>query len=552
MTAPAIITVPEGYGPYQQPGYKGTPDLEVQEEIKAADSTLKESLRHQAVTDRYFLANGILGYADVNPYTHGAFLRAIEDKSIKRRVFLMHRGSLKSTLGTVTDSVGEALENPDHYRGLIVNEVEENAVGFLSEIKAHFENNELIHELFPELIPKRFGGPGSKWSTTKACLPRSTSYKEWTWRAVGVGTAIVSQHFTRIKCDDLIGFEASHSAAAMKFAISYAKSMEPLLVNMDEDIIDFIGTRWAINDLYREMIRVYGNDMSYFAREDIEVVPQNISDEVLLEAGFKQEELHEVRGTRQPIFRRKFSLRRLKRLEEIDPVLYYAQFKNNPIADGVKDFDSTKIKYFDFDSAGNVVYRDRNGIISRWPRQALDIVIACDPNAGELTSPDFPAIGVYAFSPRDEQFCLDIWSKRVQPDKAIEKLFEMYEQWQPRICGIEKAGQQTMAFWMKKLARDRGTYINYEPLLHKNRNKNERIRKALVGTISAGNFYIRKHQTNLLHQIRFHPDLDNDDEIDTAAYATEITVRPMTQQEHAKEKHAVNLILASRNQVTGY
>ncbi len=551
MTAPAL-KIPDGYGSYRDASFEPQIDPEVKEEIKGADETLKQSLRRRACEDRYFLAAGVLGYQDVNPYTHGPLIRGLEDKSLKRRMFLMHRGSLKSTLGTVTDSVGESLTDADHYRGLIVNEVEENAVGFLSEIKAHFENNELIHELFPERIPSRFGGPGSKWSTTKACLPRSTSYKEWTWRAVGVGTAIVSQHFTRIKCDDLIGFDASHSAAAMKFAISYAKSMEPLLVNMDEDIIDFIGTRWAINDLYKEMLRVYGDDMSYFAREDIEVVPQEISDDVLIEAGFKVEELEHVRGTRQPIFRRKFSLHRLKRLEEIDPVLYYAQFKNNPIADGIKDFDSTKVKYFDFDSAGNLVFRDRNGQISRWPRQALDIVMACDPNAGELTSPDLPAIGVFAFSPNDEQFCLDMWSRRVQPDTFVEKMFEMWEQWSPRVCGIEKAGMSTAAFWMKKLARDRGTYINYEPLTHKNRNKQERIRKAIVGTINAGNFYIRRHQTSLMHQIRFHPDLDNDDEIDTAAYATELTVRPMTQKQYSAEKRAVEHILASRNQITGY
>lgn len=536
---------------YREP-YEPHVSSELLEEVRGMSETQREALRTACKKDRYFLARGVLGYADVNPYSHGPLCRAVEDKSCNRRMFLEPRGHLKSTIATITDEVGDALADPEEYRSLIVNEIEENAIGFLSEIKAHFENNEILRDLFPDLLPKKFGGPGSKWSTHKACLNRLTAYKEWTWTAAGVGKALAGNHYKKIKCDDLIGFEAGESPAAMRFAVKFAKALEPLLISMEEDFIDFVGTRWAIYDLYREMLNLYGDEMAYFAREDIEIVP-DLPEKVLREAGFRFEDPAEIIGTPQPIFPAKFSLKLLARMARIDPVLYYAQFKNNPIADGIKDFNATKLQWFDFDRAGNVVYRDPiSRHLLRWPRGQLDIVMTCDPNGGELTAKDLPAIVVSAYSPTDQIFVFDTWSRRVQPDTYVERIYDMWEQWQPRILGIEKAGQQSSLFYFKKLARDRKVYINVEPLHHKNRDKSERIRKALQPSINQGKVYIRKAQTTLQHQVRFHPDLDNDDEIDALAYATELYVRPLKKEESDEEESAVNTVLAMRSKTTGY
>lgn len=548
-----IIKSTEGF----RAPYEPHPDPELREEIQGMNETMLEGLRKACKTDRYFLGRGVLGYKDINPYTHGPLCRALEDKTKRRRMYLQHRGSLKSTVGTIVDSVAEGLADPDECRILIVNEVELNAVGFLSEIKTHFETNDILKELFPDLIPKKFGGPGSKWSTDRACLNRSTGYKEWTWTAAGVGKALVGNHFSHIKADDLIGFEASQSAAAMRFAIAFAKSMEPLLIDMDENIIDFVGTRWAIYDLYREMLNIYPGDMSYFAREDIEIVPEGVSDEVLIDAGFTEKkgytDLRAIRGTMQPIFPKKFSLKQLNRLARVEPVLYYAQYKNNPIADGIKDFRTDDIRWCDVDRNGHIVYRDPvTERLQRWTRDQVDIVMAVDPNSGELTAPDFPAIIIAAYSPLNQLFVLDAWSRRVQPDTFVQQMYEMWEYWQPRVCGVEKAGQQSIAFYFRLLANERKTYINIVPLQHKNREKTARIRKAIQPIIREGRLYLRKAQAVLQHQIRFHPDLDNDDEIDALAYVTELVITPASQKEQDDEEEAKVKVLATRSRTTGY
>lgn len=541
--------------------YNPTPSPELMEEVAGFSEAQREALRDRSRHDRYFLAKGILGYTDVNPYTHGPLCRALEDTSRKRRMFLKPRGHLKTTLCTVTDEIGDALTDPEEYRGLILNEIESKAVGFLSEIKAHFENNKLIHDLFPDLLPKKYGGPGSKWSTNQACLNRSTSYKEWTWTAAGVGTALAGNHYKKIKCDDLIGFEARESAAAMRYAIAFAKTLEPLLIDMDEDYIDFVGTRWAIFDLYREMLRAYGDDMLYFAREDIEVVPP-LSLLALREAGFGRiagtkaeltdEEVLDKIGTEQPIFPRKFTLKQLRRLSIIDPILYYAQYKNNPVSDGQKDFNSKKVNFFDFDSDGRVVYRDHRGQLQRWRREQLDIVMCCDPNSGELTAPDLAAITVTGYSPKGQVFHLDEWAKRCLPDEYIEAIFDMWQRWQPRVMGIEEAAQQSIRFWFKKTMKARRVYINEVALKPRNRKKPERIRKNLQPIINTGKFFVRKAHSLIRHQIMYHPDLENDDVLDCDAYAAELWQSPMTLSEQEEAEDAVQKVMDMRNARTGY
>ena len=559
-----MTTLPPGFRESFRAPFEPAPDLELLEEVRAMPGSVREGLRNKARHDRYFLAKGILGYKDVNPYTHGPLCRALEDKTRQRRMFLMHRGSLKTTIATITDSIGDALADPEETRILIVNEIEQNAIGFLSEIKAHFENNDLLRELFPELIPERFGGPGSRWSTTQACLPRKSSYKEWTWTAAGIGKAITGNHYSKIKNDDLIGFEARESPAAMRYAIAFAKAEEPLLIDMDENVIDWVGTRWGLQDLYRAMLDAYGEDIAYFAREDIEEVPA-LDVKFLHACGFgyagkdrpnlTDEQILAKISTLQPIFPRKFSLKKLHRLSVIDPVLYYAQYKNNPIADGIKDFDSTKLRWFDLDDYGNIIYRGDSGRLQRYARESLDIVMACDPNSGEITAKDPPAIGVYALSPRPDEFvfCLESWSKRgVQPDAFVDKIFEVWGRWHPRVVGIEKAGQQTTEFYFRKKMRDLKVYVNVVPVTPKNREKTNRIRKALQPIINGSRFFVRKSQTNLRHQVQFHPDLENDDELDCAAYATEIFRPSFGSADDDEVEAAAKTVMSRRSSITGY
>ena len=488
-------------------------------------------LRDKCKEDLFFLASGVLGYKDVNIQTHGGLCRFLEREPSPRRMVLMPRGHLKSTLCTIADSVRLALRNPDECRVLIMNETEDNAIGFLAEIKAHFVQNDMLRTLFPEIIPEKISGPGSTWSATMASLRRGTGYKEGTWSAVGGKTAAVSRHFTHIKVDDIIGLEAKRSPTVMKAALEVIDNLDPLLINLDEDIIDFIGTRKLIHDAYAHVMHLYEGELKIFRRRPLE--------------------------DGEPIFPQKFTRDRLLRIKLLRPEFYAAEYENDPVGKGVRDFDVGKVKKFVFANNGDVVWKDTAEQVRRWPLESLNIVIAADPNSGELTAPDFAGIIVSGVSPEDQIFVLETWSDRVTPTDIVDKILELAKKWGPRVVGIEQAGQQSTRFYFAKKAREEGQNFAVIPLKPKNRDKGVRIRNSLEPIINAGRLYVLATQTTMLRQIEFHPDLENDDEIDPLAYGTEegmweVPVLLGEDDEEDEKTELERMALAGRNKRTGY
>jgi hypothetical protein len=97
-------------------------EQEVAEEINALSSMDTLALRRMAQEDLYFMAKGILGYPDVNIDTHGEFCRFFDSEPKLRRLGLMPRSHLKSTIATIADSIRIVVDNPEHERVLISSE----------------------------------------------------------------------------------------------------------------------------------------------------------------------------------------------------------------------------------------------------------------------------------------------------------------------------------------------------------------------------------------------------------------------------------------------
>lgn len=511
----------------------GSQPPEVVEEVKALSASRVEGLRRMAQTDLYFLCNGVLGMADLTPYTHGPLCRFMEREPANRRLVTVARGTLKSSICTVGHGVQLGLRDHNGLRLGIFSESGGNATGWLHEIKQHFRNNEIIAELFPEVLPERYEGPGSWWKDAEACLRRDKEFsavKEATYTAFGIESASTSQHYNYIKLDDLIGEAAKGSPGVMERANRFLKALTPLLVDPSSDVIDLIGTRKGLHDSY-------GFALTYFK-------------------GIAQYHRPAIENGKS-VFPERLPLEFLQELLETDPITYYSEYDNNPIGEGSKDFDATRIKDFDFDAQGNVVYRDANGVLRRWNIDQLDVVMTVDPNSGSLTAPDYPAIVVSAVSPRDQVFVLDSWARRVDPEAFVDRIYEMWRRWKPRVLGIEQVAQQNTLFYFKKKAKDTNQYINVGPVKPGKVDKAVRIRKALAPIINQGRLYIRRRQEgSLKQQITFFPDVTNDDEIDALAYGALVWRSPLATADTEEDEDAKERVLAaraaSRNGRTGY
>lgn len=514
----------------------GLLDVEVAEELESLDSSTFQALRLHAQNDLYTLSKGILGYPDVNPGTHGRFCRFFdsplydaEGKLLRFRLGLMPRGHLKSTIATVSDSIRVVLQDPENAKVLIANEVATLAQGFLGQIKSHWVKNKLLRALFPELVPPKFAGPGIQWSNDAASIIResATAESDASWRAIGVGGAIVGHHFTHIKCDDLIGFEAAKYPSKMKFAIDWNSNIESLLTDHRVDRVDWIGTRWTKKDLYSRVMERYGNALAVLTRS-------------ALEDG-------------QIIFPQKHTWEEYQRIQQDTPLIWFAQYVNDPKGVEQQDFPIDAVRTFAFSLDGQHVIANpgmRNQKL--WRLDQLDRVVLVDPNSGSPLAPDTAAIIVTGVSPDDEVFVLHAWSGRVSPSARVDKIFEIAQRWRPRAVAIEEAGQQNDLHYFEKKKETTDFPSRIIPLKPKNRDKEWRIRSNLEPVIRSGRLYMLITQEVLRTQISDFPDSLVIDELDALAYGPEVWRKPLRLEDFKRTASKLKLILTRRNPYTGY
>lgn len=492
-----------------------------------SDGQMK-ALREKAQTNLYFLAKGILGYNQVELGAHGALCAFMTRERSNRRLVLMPRGHLKTTICTISDSIRLALCDPN-VRILIQNEVFENASLMLQELQGHWEKGEMLRRLFPELVPPRFSGPGTDWSKVACSVVRESPFKESTWTASGSGGSPQSQHFGFIKVDDLIGEKHKNSPVEMQKAIGWTDAMTPLLDRLD-DQVDFYGTRKTLEDAYAHIQKRYGERLAVFFREPIE--------------------------DGKPIFS-KMPLEELEFIMLNTPDVWAYDYMNNPIGKGGLDWGQGVLRFYEISADLNKITLAHHltGELKTWDRRELDIVITVDTNSGKLHAPDKPAIIVHAITPSpDEQIIvLETWAERVQPDDKLKKIHDLCMKWRPRVCGIEDTGQTTELYYFEKYCQKEGAWWELRPLKPENKDKEVRIRAALDTPLKARKIYVQPHMKELISQVQLFPQLavHNWDVIDALAYGPQLYQPGLTLKDMQEEEEAEAKILQFRG-ITGY
>lgn len=502
-----------------------TPE-EVVQQLSGADLA---EMRRMCQVDLFFLANAVLGYTQVTESTHAALCQFIVKEPSNRRMVLMPRGFLKTTICTISDSIRLALCDPNT-RILIANEVEENAIGFLKELKAHWVGDDLLPLLFPELVPARLAGPGSDWAQGASSVQRTGKSKESTWTAIGVGGTKVSQHYKKIKCDDLVGARAKDSPAEMTRTTRWTEDMTGLLDSLS-DGIDLYGTRKLVGDTYAILQERWKTKLQCFIRE-----PFNAKGESIFPKMTTDELMAVMIDT---------------------PDVWAADYMNNPVGKGGTDWGTGYVQYFtitDTLHGARLRFIDPvSGKPKSWLLAELDVVITADPNSGKPLAPDKAAIVVHGVSPDDEIFVLSSRSDRWSPDGLVEEIFKDAERWHPRVVGIEEAGQQNTIYHFEKKCSKERMFYRIEALKHKNVKKDVRIRTALDTPLKSKRMFFQRTQLQLVSQVQLHPQLaeHNWDEIDALAYGTQIYRAGTRQEDNEAREEAKKNILLLRG-VTGY
>lgn len=174
------------------------------------------------------------------------FLRVFNKTTGNEGLLLAPRGHGKSWMTTIACAIWLIIKFPN-IRIAINSATASKAQGFLMTIKGHFEENDLLINMFGDYV-------GEKWTETKiVSKKRDRILKEPTVSAFGLSGAVVGNHFDVHFNDDLVTEDnARTKGQRLKLKNWFYMSLHPTL---RPDGWQFnIGTRYHPRDLYDHFI----------------------------------------------------------------------------------------------------------------------------------------------------------------------------------------------------------------------------------------------------------------------------------------------------------
>lgn len=498
-------------------------------EQKAASLTTDQYnyTRKLCKNNLFFLSKTILGYDWLSDELHGDYCRwkARTDTLFRFRLTLLPRGHLKSTIDTISDSIRCVLPDDSNaapypeclgpeMRLMLGHETEMGASSFLDAISGHFLSNPLLMGLFPECIPTK---GKQRINSFQLELPRKRKWPQPTIDTMGVGAKAQGRHYNKIKLDDIIGDKARESKREMETAISWVNGIQSFFSSFLQDEIDWVGTRWAFDDVYAHIMKMYGDQLGKYIRSAIEK-DKDGKDKVI----FPERKVSGVVVG--------FSIKGYEIIKK-DPKIWNANYANNP---GLIDsaFLPGWLRYFNYRGPNRVVIfnRDLNGVIKVEEygiMTQMDRVILVDP----ATSGNSGII-VTGMTANERIFTLEAIKSSLRPPELTEKIFQLVSKYQPRTVAIEEVlfSEVYRPWWQREMIL-RGIRFHITPVRPETRSKGARIR-GLANYYGAGNMYHSQEQTDLIDEFRtLGASIEDKHLLDALAYGPKVWSKPFNIQQ---------------------
>ncbi len=356
-------------------------------------------LRALALGDLYFFLRHILKRADVeHPWL---FARAREvQKSPDGYLDLWSREHYKSTIITFALTIQEILKNPNITIG-IFSHTRPIAKAFLRQIKAELETNQVLNDLFFDVLWGVGAKGAARWSEDGGLVVRrKNNPKEATVEAWGlVDGQPTGKHFDLLIYDDVVTRESvTNPEMIKKVTDAWALSLN---LGAHGGRRRMIGTRYHFNDTYAEIIeRGAAQPRIYAATEDgtMDGEPVFLSPEVLAE-----------------------------KRRDMGPYVFGCQMLQNPKADDAQGFKPEWFRRFYDNNIENV---------------KTNKYILVDPAGEKKKTSDYTVMWVVALASDGNYYVIDGVRDRLNLTERTQKLFDLHRKHQPLAVGYEKYGQQ--------------------------------------------------------------------------------------------------------------
>lgn len=365
--------------------------------------TMNQEMLRRAIVEKNridLLATQILDY-QTKPF-HLAMMKF--QFQHPQSMILAFRGSGKSTICTITKAIHLLLKDPN-LRICIASKTTGNAEGFLKEIKAHFENNQKLAEVFgPYFDPRTV----TKWDNKEIeVLPRTRHTKEASITCVGVEGTIVSKHYDVILADDLVDEDNSRTKYTRdKTRTWYYTTLDPTLLPPSPEHPHrgerhVLGTRYHNDDLYNHFIE---NEfaLDYKVIKALDDQGRSPWPEMYPPAWF--EDKKKKSGT----------------------IIFDAQYQN--------DTEAMKGEVFQYDDCQVVDDKDIPNSLKLY--QGIDLAIT------ELEKNDQFADIVIGEDRAGNIYVMDFFLDHIPFSKQKRQALEFYDEWDPIRCAVESNAYQ--------------------------------------------------------------------------------------------------------------
>ena len=337
-----------------------------------------------------------------------------------------------STIITFGLTIQDILNEPETTIGLF-SHTRPIAKAFLKQIMQEFERNQLLKDLYPDVLWQEPRKEAPSWSLDNGIIvKRRTNPKEATIEAWGlVDGQPTSKHFSRLVYDDVVTKESvSTPEQIQKTTDAWALSLN---LGAHGGKRRYIGTRYHLFDTYKTMMdREAATPRLHPATEDgtVSGKPVFLTPELLAE-----------------------------KRREMGVHIFAAQMLQNPKADDVQGFNTTWLREW-----------------TPKARPGTNRYIVVDPAGSKNKDYDYTVMTVWELHEDQNYYLVDALRDRLSLTQRADALFRLHRKWRPLGVGYEKFGKDAdIEHFQDRMNREE--YRFGITAIYSQVPKNERIRK---------------------------------------------------------------------------